>query len=210
MIRLSFNKRIMLRRAAIVAVAGLATLMIIRVAVHISVRDRIYTDIRKVPSADVAMVLGTKALPNGRLSDRLASRCDKAIELYKAGKAKTLLMSGDNRPRSNCESESMRRYAIDHGVPHEDVTIDGLGLRTYDSMYRARHVFGIKRLIVVTQGFHMDRSLLYCKAMRIDAYGVAADLPPELRDRFREPLAVLMSLIDIYILHPQVSTKPGA
>jgi vancomycin permeability regulator SanA len=102
---------------------------------------------------------------------------------------------------SNDEPETMRRYAIAHGVPEKDILTDDLGLRTYDSMVRAKRIFGLKQMVVVTQGFHVDRSLLYCRAVGIDALGVPADRPAELRDRIREPLACISALADIYLRH---------
>jgi SanA protein len=198
--RRRLNKRTVLRALMIALVVAFASLALIMLAVHLSVRDRVYASVRQVRSANVAIVLGTRALPNGRPSDRLANRCDKAVELYKAGKVKKIVMSGDNRAFSHHECDVMRRYAIENGVAASDVTIDHLGLRTYDSMYRAKNVFGIKRAIVVTQRFHIERSMFYARAVGIDAYGVPSDLPPEFRDRFREPLAVVLSVMDVYFL----------
>lgn len=179
----------------------LVVLSMVRLAIHLSVRSRICTA-QQVPSSDIAIVLGTRALPSGKPSERLANRCDKAIELYQAGKVKRILMSGDNRSFSHHECDVMRTYAIENGVPEKDVTIDPLGRRTYDSMYRAKNVFHIGRAIIVTQKFHMDRSLFSAKAVGIDAHGVPSDLPPDMRDRFREPFAVVLSIVDVYLRHP--------
>jgi SanA protein len=201
MIQLPEKKRLI--RVGLIALAVcLVVLSTVRLAIHLSVRNRIYADIRQVPSSNIAIVLGTRALPTGKPSERLVNRCDKAVALYKAGKVKRILMSGDNRAFSHHECDVMRAYAIEKGVLAKDVTIDPLGRRTYDSMYRAITVFHIKRAIIVTQKFHMDRSLFTAKAVGIDAYGVPSDLPPDMRDRFREPFAIVLSIIDVYLRRP--------
>lgn len=177
-----------------------------RAWVYLSVRDRVHS-VADVQESEVALVLGTQALPGGELSPRLASRCDKAIELYKAGKVKKLLMSGDNRAASNREPESMRAYAIKRGVRASDVTIDDAGMRTYDSVYRARHVFGQDSVIVVTQGFHLGRTLFLGRGVGLDAYGVGADLPGEPRDQVRECAACLLAICDCYLWKPRPSEE---
>lgn len=200
-------RRRRIRRAIILIAALLIALPVTaRVWVYLSVRDRICPDVSAAPQSPVALVLGTQALPGGQLSPRLATRCDKAIELYKAGKVKTLLMSGDGRASSNSEPQTMRAYAIKRGVPPSGVIVDGWGMRTYDSIYRAKHVYGFDRLIIVTQRFHLSRSLLIAGRLRIDAHAVPADLPGQVRDQFRECSACLLALGDAYLWTPKPVT----
>jgi len=183
----------------LIAAAALGICFTTDIWVRHSAKGRIYHNITKVPHCETAIVLGTKCLPGGKLSPRLATRCDKAIELYKAGKVDKLLMSGDNREFSNNEPDSMRRYAINHGVSKRDIIVDPEGFRTYDSMYRAKHVYGFNQLIVVTQEFHLARSIFFCKSQKINAYGVSADLPGTFKDTVREPMARVLALIDVYV-----------
>jgi vancomycin permeability regulator SanA len=105
----------------------------------------------------------------------LAERLDTAAELYRIGKVERVLVSGDTSLGSHDETKAMRRYAIDRGIPPEVIARDFAGFSTYDSCYRAKEVFGVKRAILVTQGFHLPRALFIANSLGIDADGVAAD-----------------------------------
>ena len=96
--------------------------------------------------------------------------------LYKAGKVKALLLTGDNHISSYNEPESMRQYALSLGVPDSALVLDYAGFRTYDSCYRAHAIFKVNQAILVTQAFHLDRALLTCNNLGITAVGVAADV----------------------------------
>jgi len=173
-----------------------------RVWVHLAVRGRIYNDIHKIPACKVALVLGARVRPNGTLSNSLVSRVDKAIALYKAGKVKKLLMSGDNRFVNYNEPERMKEYAVKRGVPPEDIVSDYAGRRTYDSVYRARHIFGRRRMIVVTQSFHIDRAIFLCEHLGVDAYGLSSSNVGDIRATIREIPACLGAMVDVYLRHP--------
>jgi SanA protein len=105
----------------------------------------------------------------------LLDRVRTGADLYRAGKARVLLMSGDNSTVDYNEPGTMQRMAESLGVPSDVVVADYAGRRTYDTCYRARHIFQVKRAILVTQGFHLDRALALCNALGIDSVGVAAD-----------------------------------
>jgi len=122
-----------------------------------------------------AIVLGARVYMSGRPSAMLADRVATAADLYHAGKVDVLLMTGDGRETNYNEPEAMRRFAIELGVPDDAIVLDRAGLRTYDSCYRARHIFGVEEAVVVTQSFHVDRALLLCRSLGINAVGVAAD-----------------------------------
>ena len=174
-----------------------------RVYINYSVQNNIYSDVNQVPKCQIAIVLGNQALPGGVPSPKLASRCDKAIELYKAGRVDKLLMSGDGRALSNNEPETMRKYAISKGVPSEAVICDPFGMRTYDSVYRAKYVYGYESMTVVTHAYHVPRTLFLAKAVGANACAISADLPGEARDQVRECMACLSALLDVYILTPK-------
>ncbi len=128
-----------------------------------------------VPARPVAIVFGAGVYPDGRLSPILADRVATAVELYQTGKVRKLLMTGDNRFADYNEPAHMRTYALNLGVPDEDIVLDYAGRRTYDSCYRARHIFGVDEAILVTQSYHLDRALFTADRLGIDAVGVAAD-----------------------------------
>lgn len=126
-------------------------------------------------SSDVAIVLGAKVLGNGSPSTVLADRLDTGIELYKSGRVKKLLLSGDHGQTNYDEVNNMRRYAISKGVPEEDIFMDHAGFSTYDSMYRARDIFLVNKAVIVTQEFHLPRALFIARSLGLDAKGVTAD-----------------------------------
>lgn len=129
----------------------------------------------EVPARHVAIVFGARVFPGGQLSSMLADRVATGAELYHQGKAQVLLMTGDNSTLDYNEPEAMKRRAIDLGVPAEAIVLDYAGRRTYDSCYRAQHIFQLEQAILVTQAFHLDRALLLCNSLGVDAVGVAAD-----------------------------------
>lgn len=138
-------------------------------------RDSIYT-METVPQAPVAIVFGAQIIANERPSAMLADRVRMAAELYQAGKVRALLLTGDNSLVNYNEPEVMRQYALRLGIPDDAITLDYAGFRTYDSCYRARDIFKVSEAILVTQRFHLDRALLICSGLGIDAVGVAADV----------------------------------
>jgi SanA protein len=165
------------------------------------VRARFSTRIYRasqVPNAPVAIVFGAGLAHSGRPSPMLAERLDAAVELYRIGKVEKVLLSGDNSLRSHDETRAMRRYAVDRGLPPDAVLRDYAGFSTYDSCYRAAAVFGVRRAILVTQGFHLPRALFIANSLGVDADGVAADdsrfgpLIYEWRELLSRPLALVM------------------
>jgi len=127
-------------------------------------------------NAECVIVLGAGVDgPTGTLSWVLKHRLDTAIELYKSGAAPKLLMSGDHGRIGYDEVNAMKGYAIKHGVPSSDIFMDHAGFSTYETMYRAAHIFGVKRAIVVTQKFHIYRALYNAKRFGIVCVGVNSD-----------------------------------
>ncbi|MCW5749082.1 MAG: YdcF family protein [Alphaproteobacteria bacterium] len=137
--------------------------------------------IDKVPPAEVALVLGTAPYVAGqRRNLYFEYRLDAAAALHKAGKVKYLLVSGDNREREYNEPRAMRDGLIERGVPADAIYRDVAGIRTLDSVLRARDVFAQSRYIVVSQGFHSRRAVWLARAHGIEAFGFdARDVPFE-------------------------------
>lgn len=124
---------------------------------------------------DCIIVLGAGVRPDGTPSLMLQDRLDKAAELYEAGVSDKIIVSGDHRSRYYDEVNTMKNYLVEKGVPSEAVFMDHAGLSTYDTMYRAANIFGVKAAVVVTQQYHMYRALYDARALGIDAYGVCAE-----------------------------------
>jgi SanA protein len=164
----------------------------------------IYT-VETAPRRRVAIVFGAGITGDGRPLPALADRVWTAAQLYKAGKVDVLLMSGDNRFVEYNEPAAMRRYALEQGVPDEDIVLDYAGRRTYDTCYRASYIFGVEDAVLVTQWFHLDRALYTCNRLGIDAVGVAADRREYYAIRFwwwRELAATTAAWLDLNLLHP--------
>ena len=125
--------------------------------------------------ADAILVLGASVNADGTPSAILKDRLDTAIDLYDRGVAKRIIMSGDNSDSHYNEVMNMCNYAIDQGVSKDDIFCDHAGVNTYDSMYRARYVFGADRLVVVTNEYHLYRAMFLSKSFGMDARGVSSD-----------------------------------
>ncbi len=155
--------------------------------------------------ARVAVVFGAAVYRDGRLSSVLRDRMDTAVALYHEGKVEKLLLSGDNRFNQYNEPGAMMAYAISHGIDEADIQPDYAGLRTYDTCYRARHIFEVDEAILVTQAFHLPRAIFTCRQLGVDARGVQADLRPYRASRwyeFRETIATSRALWDVLRREP--------
>ena len=137
-------------------------------------RGRIYPAASLPLIGTPILVLGAGVLSDREPSRVLLARLETALELYQTGKGSWILVSGDNRAASYNEPQAMRRWLVRHGVPASQVVSDFAGRRTYDSLKRARAVFGIDRLIIVTSDFHLARALFLARRLGLDAYGVPA------------------------------------
>jgi SanA protein len=124
---------------------------------------------------DCILVLGAGVWEGNKPSPMLEDRLLKSIQLYQAGIAPKIIMSGDHGTESYDEVNVMKKYAIDHGVPSEDIFMDHAGFSTYDSVYRAIHIFEAKKVLVVTQEYHLYRALYIANQLGLSADGVAAE-----------------------------------
>ena len=156
----------------------------------------------------VALVLGAGVYPDGRLSPMLTDRVLTAVELYKTGKVDKLLMTGDNRVVTYNEPWRMADFAIEQGVPEQDIAFDYAGRRTYASCWRAKNIFNLEDVVVVTQRFHLPRALYLCRSMGLSVTGVAADRRDyklaTTRYTLREVPARIKAWLDVNLLHPPV------
>ncbi|UWG95427.1 YdcF family protein [Dehalobacter sp. DCM] len=130
----------------------------------------------EVPEADVILVLGAYVFPNGKVSPMLNDRLTVAYEIYTLGKASKILVSGDHSRKDYDEVNAMKKFLIDKSVPTQDIFMDHAGFSTYESMYRARDIFQAKRVIIVTQGYHLMRAVFDARQLGLEAYGVPSDL----------------------------------
>ena len=129
----------------------------------------------EIEDVDCILVLGCKVKSNGMPSDMLEDRLRRGVELFHAGAAPKLLMSGDHGTMTYNEVQSMKQFAIDSEIASSDIFMDHAGFSTYESIYRARDIFQAKKIIIVTQEYHLYRALYIANALGVEAYGVNAD-----------------------------------
>jgi SanA protein len=132
-------------------------------------------DLKRIKPAKTGLLLGTNPiLKSGRKNDFFHFRIDAAVELYKAGKVKVLIISGDNSRENYNEPEQMKKALVKRGVPANVIYLDLAGLRTLDSVIRAREIFGQDSFIVISQRFHNERAVFIARKNDINAYGYNA------------------------------------
>ena len=175
-------------------IAGMGTVLGINAYVKHVTKKQILTseEASKLSDIDCILVLGCKVrndgTPSGMLEDRLAC----GVELYHLGAAPKLLMSGDHGQVSYNEVETMKQYAIDAQIPSSDIFMDHAGFSTYESIYRAKEIFEVDKLLIVSQEYHLSRALYIAKKLGVEAYGVASDYhvyAGQSKREFREILA---------------------
>ena len=190
----------------ILFLAGAALPVVVQLALGLWARPLIH-GAESVPPRRVALVYGAGIYRDGRLGKMLQDRVETSVALYREGKVQRLLMSGDNRFVEHDEPGRMKDYAVALDVPPVAIQPDYGGRRTYDSCYRARYIFGLDRVTLVTQAFHLPRALLICRALGLDAVGVPADRHPYPLEAkawsvAREALASMKALIDVSLRKP--------
>lgn len=169
-------RRILLIILVVVGVIGLTALTFNEI-VRLSTAKQIVApeDATDFEGADCIIVLGCKVKEDGIPSDMLADRLQRAVELYHAGVAPKILMSGDHGTEDYNEVLAMKQYALDAGVPAEDIFCDHAGFSTYETMYRAKEIFGVEKAVISTQEYHLYRAIYIGNSLGIDCIGVGAD-----------------------------------
>ncbi|HEX8737844.1 MAG TPA: ElyC/SanA/YdcF family protein [Pyrinomonadaceae bacterium] len=157
---------------------GLFVAYIVSLHVKSYKNQRLQTSITEIPSEEpprVAIVFGARVWSDGSPSNALYDRVVTAVELYRAGRVRKLLMSGDNPTHQYDEPTAMKQTAMQLGVPETDIVLDFAGRRTYDTCYRAKEIFEVQKAILVTQEFHQARALYLCSNLGVDSIGITAN-----------------------------------
>ena len=129
-----------------------------------------------LPEAKTALLLGTsKSLNNGFPNAYFYNRIYAAAELYKSGKIKYIIVSGDNSRKDYNEPEDMQFALMEHGIPQDRIFLDFAGFRTLDSVVRAKEIFGQKKIIIVSQKFHNERAVFLARKYGMEAFGFNAE-----------------------------------
>jgi len=165
--------------ASVLTLGVLGASVVFGIDAHVvnSTRNQVLTPERaaQLEDVDCIIVLGCQVKSDGTPSDMLEDRLRRGTELFHAGAAPKLLMSGDHGAVTYNEVQSMKQYAIDNGVASEDIFMDHAGFSTYESIYRAKDIFQAEKILIVTQEYHLYRALYIANALGLEAYGVNAN-----------------------------------
>jgi SanA protein len=167
-------------------------------------RGRIFSDVSDLPATNVGLVFGTTDRVNGRENLYFRYRIDAAAKVWKAGKIQTLIVSGDNRSRFYNEPEKMRQALVRRGIPADRIVCDYAGLRTLDSVVRAKEIFGADTILFISQRFQNERAIYLAKANGINACGFnARDVQTQagLKTKLREVGARVKMWLDVNFLN---------
>lgn len=185
--------------AAVLILLGIIGILLVPTIMRLSTKGYVFTDLRDVPRSNAVMVLGASVIGE-RLSPILEQRTRTAIDIFQAGRADNVLVTGDNGALDHDEVTPVRKYLIDAGIPAGDIFLDHAGFDTYSSMYRAREVFLADSIIIVTQDFHLPRALFLARNLGLEAYGVpTVGRGGSGRDYFREIPASVKALLDLVV-----------
>ena len=167
---------------------------------------KMFDQANKIPKNKVGLVLGTsKYRVSGGVNEYFKFRMDAAYQLYRSNKVDRLIVSGDNHKKGYNEPKQMKDYLIDLGVKEDHIYLDYAGFRTFDSMIRAKEIFGQDTLTIISQKFHNERAIFICESIGVEAVAYNAEMPYfTKRMRIREYLAKCKAVLDIYLLR----TKP--
>jgi SanA protein len=187
---------------ALIITIGLGLIMWINLHIVECAEGLTYHDASSIGQVDAVLLLGASVFESGRLSDILSDRADEAISIYEQGKAKKILVSGDHGQASYDEVNSIKKYLLDKGVPAQDIFLDHAGFDTYDSLYRAKAIFKVEKIIIATQKFHLARAVYIGAHVGLDVYGIPADRHEYQRIayfQFREIFARVKAFFDVQL-----------
>lgn len=165
-------------------------------------KNKIFRESAKIEGRQIVLVLGAGVKQNGELSDILRDRLDSAIELFVDKKVLRIIVSGDNSQANYDETDAMKNYLLDAKIPPRVIFTDYAGFDTFDSIYRAKAIFGATKLVIVSQEFHLPRAIFLAEKLGIEAVGFSANLREYLgqkRLNLREILANVKAVGDILL-----------
>jgi SanA protein len=197
----------MWRLSVVALILGPLAFILPRLVTALYAWPRIYR-VEEAPAKPAAIVFGAGLRRDGSPTRVLRDRVATAAELYFQGKAHKLLMSGDNKVINYNEPAAMKEYAMDLGVPAEDIVLDYAGRRTYDTCLRAKEIFQLEDVILVTQQFHLPRAIYTCNYLGVTAVGVPANQHRYRSSQLafwnlREAAATWVALWDVHVSRPE-------
>ena len=192
----------------LIVIVTIAALIFIDTYISKQAESDLYSNIKKVPAKKAALVLGTaKYIAKGKKNYFYTYRMRAAVQLFRSGKVKAIVVSGDNGTKYYDETTTMQKDLIKAGIPSRYITLDYAGFRTLDSVVRAEAIFDLKDYIIVSQKFHLERALFIAETKGQKVIGfMAKDIPgtaAAYRMKAREYLARAKAFLDVYILHTE-------
>jgi SanA protein len=187
----------------IVIATPVMMVLLSNLVIEYSARGKTYSDISTIPKNKVGLVLGTsKKLSSGHANPYYANRINATITLYTAGKIDFVLVSGDNGSRYYNEPTTFKKDLVSGGIPEEKIFLDYAGFRTLDSMVRAKAIFGLDSVTVISQKFHNKRAIYIARKKGLEAIGYnARDISgqPGQKVKFREYFARVKVFVDLLL-----------
>lgn len=181
--------------------------------VVLTTRHKVFFDIASLPSNDVGLVLGTsKYVAKGKENLFFKYRMEASALLFKEGKVKYLILSGNKEAETYDEPRAMKQALTKLGIPEDVMLLDTAGYRTYDSVVRCREIYGQDRVTVISQNFHNARALYLAEHEGLNAVGFAAQDVPNgysLKTLLREYLARPKAMLDVYVIRPEAGVREG-
>jgi SanA protein len=181
--------------------------------VVLTTHHKVFFDIASLPSNDVGLVLGTsKYVAKGKENLFFKYRMEASALLFKEGKVKYLILSGNKEAETYDEPRAMKQALTKLGIPEDVMLLDTAGYRTYDSVVRCREIYGQDRVTVISQNFHNARALYLAEHEGLNAVGFAAQDVPNgysLKTLLREYLARPKAMLDVYVIRPEAGVREG-
>lgn len=203
--RVRFVKGV-IKGGILVAFVGLTTVLLCNWWVVYTTREQVYFDVDRLPTNDVALVLGTsRFVKSGKENLFFRYRMEATARLWKEGKVKTIILSGNNDSEYYNEPSDMRKALLRLGIPEAVMTLDYAGFRTFDSVVRCKTIFNQHKITIVSQNFHNARALYIGNHEGMEAVAFAAQDVPEgysFQTLVREYLARPLAMLDVYLIRP--------
>lgn len=203
----AFRVKRLIKGAIVLGFVGVTVVLLCNFWVVYSTRSQVYFDMESLPTNEVGLVLGTsKSVKSGNENLFFRYRMEATARLWKVGKIKHIILSGNNDSEYYNEPSDMKKALLRLGIPEADMTLDYAGYRTFDSVVRCKQVFNQDKITIISQNFHNARALYIGNHQGISAVGFAAqDIPGgySLRTLIREYLARPLAVLDVYVVHPQ-------
>ncbi|TXD72828.1 vancomycin high temperature exclusion protein [Aequorivita antarctica] len=211
--KIRLNRNFLFKIVSLFIGSILIVLSVVNVYISVSTSDKLYDDTASIPYNKVGLLLGTaKHMNNNALNPYYQFRVDAAVELYKAGKIEFILVSGDNSLKTYNEPLKFKEDLMKEGIPENKIYLDYAGFRTLASVVRAKKVFGINKLTIISQKSHNERALFLAKHFNIEAVGFNAQNvygKNSIRTRIRGSFAKVKAVLDIiFNVEPKYLGEP--